>query len=236
MPKKCRHISCSLVVVEIDYSAPSNLGILVAGGTSDTDGSSVLCSLESLSRITNVWSTGNLAPLPECLYDSCMVQLNSSQIFYIGGYDRYDQASPHTYFYNPNTNEWSTGTDMLIPRVALSCGIIKDSNGRDTVIVAGGYYGNYGSMARTEIYNLDLDKWEPGLSLPKEIHWGHIMPHPQGGIVLVVGTSYFGTYNLPNEIYYLNSSSSKWSILTQKLQIARYAHAVINVPSAFTEC
>jgi hypothetical protein len=212
---------------------------LVAGGTSGisgTEGSSVLCSLESLSRITNEWSTGNLAPLPECLYDSCMVQVNSSQIFYVGGYDMHDQASPHTYFYNPNTNEWSTGTDMLIPRVALSCGIIKDSNGRDTVIVAGGYDGYRGSMSSAEIYNLDLDKWELGPSLPREIHWGHIMPHPQVGIVLVTGTTYSGYYDLPNEIYYLNSSSSEWSILTQKLQIPRYAHAVINVPSAFTEC
>ena len=217
-------------------SSPSDLGILVAGGTSGVDGSSVLCSLESLNRTTNLWSTGNLAPLPECLYDSCMVELNSSYVLYIGGYDLYGYVSDHTYFYNLDTNVWTTGPNLLTRRVAHSCGIIKNSNNSDTVIVASGYNQGGRSLSSAEIYNQDLNQWEYGPKLPVAIHWGHIMPHPQEGIVLVTGAYYNGTYYLPNEIYYLPSISSNWTILSQKLSVPRYAHAVINIPSAFTEC
>ncbi len=216
-------------------SAPSSLGILVAGGR--TTNKVFLCTMESLDRITNIWSSANLASVPECLAYSCMVQLSSSQIFLTGGYNSNGEIS-RTYIYNTVTNVWTSGPDLLTVRAEHACGIINDSNNNPTVIVAGGWSDLMGrSMSTTEIYNHISNKWDTGPELPLNFHTGVIMPHPQGGVVCVAGNSFNnGISNLLNTIYYLPSISSYWSILNQTLHVARGVHTVINVPSAFTQC
>ena len=121
-------------------SAPSNLGILVAGGVDGT--LRYLCSTESLNRKTNVWSnfsdtTSLLAPLPVCICYACMVQLSPTQVILTGGYDA-SGSSSRTYFYNPETNMWTNGPNMLYLRTEHACSTILDSNNMSTVIVVGG--------------------------------------------------------------------------------------------------
>ena len=218
-----------------NVNAPSNLGILVAGGMSRVDVYTMLCSVESLDRRTNIWTSATLAPVPECFVYSCMVQFNSTHLFLTGGFNGNGPTS-HTYVYNTVTNVWTSGPDLLTVRAEHTCGSINDSSNNPTVIVAGGWVGA-SSLSTTEIYNRIANKWETGPALPFNMHTGVIMPHPQGGIVYVAGNSYInGIYNLLNSIYYLSSISSTWSLLNKTLHVARSVHTVINVPSSFTQC
>jgi len=217
-------------------SPPSNLGILVAGGMTFVSVDATLCTMESLDRRTNIWSSANLAPVPECFVYSCMVQLNSTHIYLTGGYNKYGHTS-HTYFYNIVENVWTQGPDLLTVRAEHVCGTINDRNNNPTVIIAGGWSSATGfSVSSTEIYNQTSNKWETGPELPVNIGVGAIMPHPQGGIVHIAGISINAISIHLNKIYYLPLVSSNWSLLNQTLQVARGAQTVINVPSNITLC
>ncbi len=204
-------------------SAPSNLGILVAGGFI---GNGFLCSMESLDRRTNLWSSANLTSVPECFAYSCMVQFNSTHIFLTGGHNWNVNYSSNTYLYNTVENTWILGPNLLAVRALHACGTINDGSNNPTVIVAGGWVNI--EISTTEIYNRILNKWEAGPSFPVNIHGGIIMPHPKGGIVHIGGSAL-------NTIYHLDSISSTWSPLDQTLNVAS-GDIVINVTTAFMQC
>ena len=222
-------------------ASPSNLGIFVAGGISPSGGT--LCSVESLNRKSNQWSKASdstqspiLAPLPVCLHHSCMVQLSPTQILLSGGYNSANVPQPNTYFYNPTTNVWTAGPNLLNYRAEHGCGIVKDSNNMDTVIVAGGW--NYGaSESTTEIYNRATNTWQRGPGLPYGVASGQMNLHPDIGVVFLGGYS-TTTSSFLNNILYLSSATSSWTYMSKSLATRRQMPMVINLRyrDALTTC
>ena len=179
-----------------------------------------------------------LSPLPECLAYSCMAQLSQTQIVLTGGSNSVGR-SYSTYFYNPMTNTWTKGPDMLTFRLEHACGIIKDSNNIDTVIIVGGWDGfvTGNSVSTTEVYNRASNTWTRGPDLPYGVHTGQIIQDPDSGIVYVAGNTYATSKSL-NTVLYLASASSNWIVLKQELFTGRINPMVIQLPytNSYTDC
>ena len=120
-----------------------------------------------------------------------------------------------TYFYNFLTNSWTRGPTLLNSRAEHSCAFISN-----TVIVVGGFSFSSGSVRSTEYLNTVNNTWVNGPNLPYGINGENIVPHPEGGIVIVGGYS-SSIYDNTNALLYLPNISSQWTVLSQTLQTRR---------------
>jgi hypothetical protein len=88
-----------------------------------------------------VWNSKTTEDFPEPVWGHCMVKINSSTIFSIGGYNA-GYSYKETYFYNAEVNKWIPGPSLNLGRHELSCGILKwknpESNQVEKVVVAAG--------------------------------------------------------------------------------------------------
>jgi hypothetical protein len=132
--------------------------------------------------------------LPHKVGSHCLVSLNDSIVILIGGF----QGGKHledTFYYNNDHQTWTEGPSLINGRYDHSCALFKSPLHGDTVIVTGGY-GQDGTLASTELLNLDSNSWTLGKDIfklklncimwkCKKIHWVNILEHrlqwyPQG--------------------------------------------------------
>jgi hypothetical protein len=100
--------------------------------------------------------------LPLEVSSHCLVSLNDTTLFLIGGYLPDLTYSKATVFYNTDRKTWTDGPSLTIGRRSHSCALFKSpQHGHtDTVIVTGGYNGGY--LAITEYLNLESNSWQSG--------------------------------------------------------------------------
>ncbi len=103
--------------------------------------------------------------LPRGVSNHCLVQINSSTLLLIGGYDGHTQRR-ETYFFNMRSQEWISGPRMVKKRSLFSCALFYNplENGRPTVVAAGGYYDEGESRYSVEFFKLGSKSWTPGKS------------------------------------------------------------------------
>ena len=93
-----------------------------------------------------------------------MVQINDSSVMIIGG-----GGSRSTFVLNSETNKWTDGPQMIIPRSFHNCEKIPSDNqsSKYDIIAAGGYTGI--GLSSVEFLNLESNVWRRGPELPFQL-------------------------------------------------------------------
>ena len=189
------------------------------------------------------------------IFGSCAVRLNSTTGLLIGGGVSHQQGffpTRKTWFFNLDTDEWKEGPLLGQPRTAGACGVMKNKQFRNQIIVliAGGQI-SLDNIVHTTI-NLDHNVtnsveilhfstkdmfWEKGPDLPIAVHSAQMVER-DNGVYLIGGISKNSTFD---SIYYLSSSgsemlSNEWKLLNRRLKISRAMHKSILVPDHMIEC
>jgi hypothetical protein len=100
--------------------------------------------------------------MPLEVYDHCLVSLNDTTVFLIGGVLSDYTSSKATFYYNTDHQTWTEGPSMYTARDEHSCALFKSPlhGYTDTVIVTGGLNSQY--LASTEFFNVDNTFWTSG--------------------------------------------------------------------------
>jgi hypothetical protein len=215
-------------------SLTGNGNFLVAGGDSASGMS--LTSIEYLTSSGWKQSTANL-PSPDKL--GCMVAINETHFLMISGTN-----SPSTYYFNLKTNTVTSGPPLLQARGLFSCASTKNSTtGSVTVVVNGGVLNgvifNPITLNSTEILDVATGVWTKGPDLPVPLMDARMEEHPKGGVVVLGGRIWYDSANIviQNSIYHLTSTkATQWTILPQRLNIARYQFVSFFVPDKIVSC
>ena len=219
--KNCgQYASSTILSVSDDHEV-----FFVTGGFND-DGK--LNSVETFDG--NIW---RLTYLPEPLVSHCIVKINSTVFFSVGG-----TYSNRTFFYNALDNNWIPGPSMKVPRAGLSCGLLTWKNPLadqldKVVVVAGGSDGDT-NWSSTELLLLIEDgthnkEWIDGPELPNAT-FGSRMIEYQDSVILVGGS------NLEKKLFQLFSPKGPWIQMKQTLKTERSYHVAFLVPDDIVNC
>ena len=197
--------------------------------------------LSSTEIIDAQYKTSTIGPeLPLKLYQHCMVSISSSEAMIIGG----QTGDPdhlidvlNTYFYNFDTQKWTSGPVLNVKRVYSGCTVMTTLNNEKKIIVTGGFVdSNHPSMTSTEILDLNGDRWVYGPELPKP-HHTHDMVSLADKVYVIAGggrRSYENDYY--NTIYEMDSTLKSWRLLKQRLIEPRYWPVAALIPDSATTC
>ncbi len=204
--------------------------LLVTGGF---DGS--LSTLNSAEMLTEEGWESNIPSLPVTIGAHCMVTVNSTTVMAIGGIQN-GVISGKTFFFTLGEESWTEGPELKTKRVYHSCGKIRRNKESQemSIIVAGGYDGNYLSLV--EILDEGSNEWQPGPELPFGIDESQMVEDWNGGVVLIGGYSSSGVkldtlFQLPH-----GGQDAVWTKMEQKMNTGRYAHTAILDPDNIVDC
>ena len=119
--------------------------------------------------------------LPYCINEHCTLQLNATYTMIILGenYDMGVYGSTETFFFNHETNQFMEGPKLIRGRYRFACGLFQ-KNGRETIIVAGGYaHSNGYPFDSVEYMYLDELVWREGeqkLEIPRDDYVAMFVP------------------------------------------------------------
>ena len=175
--------------------------------------------------------------LPVTSRYSCMVLLNSTTAFLIGGIQQKVDYSQNSYMLNTveSNEEWIQGPALNYGRNYHSCARIRtDSSSRFSIIVVGGYNGTY--MKSVEIFDEEANEWRNGPDLPFGICLASLVEYPAGGVILVGGESPVDA-NLQTLLRLSHvGDDAQWVEMPQKLSIGRRYHTSFLVPDDIASC
>jgi len=187
------------------------------------DGSSRL----QTSEIISIDGAVEYGPeLPEAVWLHAITSINSTVSLLSGG-DTGDY-SPLTWFFNHETQAFSSGPSLLEGRYAHGSATIVDKVTKAKIPMVTGGYAN-SELDSTEL--LINGMWQSGPPLPKALCCFSMLE--------IHGDAYiFGGYdgsNFNSAIYQLTCSSGicSWSTLNQELKVAREYTVAIRVPNNF---
>ena len=171
--------------------------------------------------------------LPVAIRSHCMVLLNSTTVLMIGGVQNSTSYSPDTFYFNTDNEKWIEGPTLKAGRRSHSCGKIKSHSHSSefNVIVAGGWNGD-DAMTSVEILDVGSSEWRLGPSLQFGIYGSSMVEDRSGGVLLIGGLN--GTRI--DTIYRLAHANSEWTLLPQKLKVARSSAIAFLVPDEITDC
>ena len=165
----------------------------------------------------------------------CMVMLNSTTVFVIGG-NLNKIRSDRTFYLSKDKRIWTEGPKLPIQRECFACARIKYNKvgSRFSVIVAAGWDGaNY--LSSSEVLDLETGKWRPGPELPILTRCSPMVEDEEGGVILVGGESKVEKttklFRLPHA-----GDGSKWTELPQKLKTGRSRHVAMLLPDNLVSC
>ena len=91
--------------------------------------------LSSTTEFVRLDGSSQYGPnLPGAMEKHCMVQINSSTIMFTGGYIRNGNVKA-TFFYDIDSQTFTTGPDSLKHREAHACGLVKDKGDGSRIVV-----------------------------------------------------------------------------------------------------
>jgi hypothetical protein len=180
----------------------------------------------------------SLPSLPATNMYSCMVLLNSTTAFLIGGVLTSDY-SPNTYLLNTeeNNQEWIQGPTLNVGRDYHGCARIrKDSSSHQFSIIVVGGANRGGSLKSVEILDEGANVWRNGPDLPFEVSFGSLVEDPTGGVILVGGRSK-DTFHL-DTLFRLSDAGddAEWIEMPQKLEFGRNRHSSFLVSDNIATC
>jgi hypothetical protein len=131
--------------------------LVVSGGLTSSHS---LAAVEVFEGQT--WNIKQFVAMPVATSHHCMVRVNNTVLYAIGGYKYGDTTSStrKTYFFNLLENKWTSGPQLGISRSFHSCGIMNWKNPatgvKEKVVVAvGGVDGNSSPLRSVEFLFLD---------------------------------------------------------------------------------
>lgn len=198
------------------------------------------------------WKSNAVKSLPIPVYLHCLVRLNDTILFSIGGTTPVDSASGATYAYDNDDNTWTRGPTLNEPRSGHACGILKtvNENGEieKTIVVAGGSTGsNYAKtveILRVNKIGQIAEQWETAkFPLPRSVLFGSMVEY-DGSVILVGGggapieeTSSIDAVSFDGDaLYQLKSADGEWVELPQKLKEKRSQATAFLVSDEIAGC
>ena len=132
------------------------------------------------------WKYNAVKSLPIGVYLHCLVKLNDTVLFLIGGTTADEFVSGHTYAYDNGDDSWTKGPELVEPRSGHACGIVSSVNpttgeNEKVIVVAGGSTGTKYTET-VEILRISAqgevsEKWETGPALPKNVLFGTMVQY-----------------------------------------------------------
>ena len=106
----------------------------------------------------------DLPQMPVGFYSHCMVALENDDLFVAGGTSVPNRAFLQniSYIYHSDSLEWEEIPAMPTGRDRLMCGVVRNENGEQEVITAGGGTGASYDDNVVEIYNVPNRQWRQG--------------------------------------------------------------------------
>jgi len=194
----------------------------IFGGYNDASG-----NLQT-SEIISIDGAVEYGPeLPEAVSSHAITSINSTVSLLSGGWT--GDYSPLTWFFNHETQAFSSGPSLLEGRQNHGSATIVDKVTKAKIpMVTGGIGNGYSRLDTTEL--LINGMWQSGPPLPKALD-SFSMLEIHGDAYMFGGDD--GDYN--SAIYQLTCSSGicSWSTLNQELKVARIDTIAIPVPNNF---
>ncbi|NLO91196.1 MAG: hypothetical protein GX410_04295 [Elusimicrobia bacterium] len=172
--------------------------VLVTGGTGD---SGTLKSCEIYNAKDSLWI--DIGEMPTARTGHRAVLLPSAKVL-VMSVDQYDGS---TSVYDPDTNAWTAGGAMVLPRSDSLMAVLRDGK----VLVAGGLYDNHGSSLytnRAEIYNPDTNTWSEVAGMHQSRDKVDLVLLPDGRVLAAGGDASSSSNSA--EIY--DPDSDSWSL------------------------
>jgi hypothetical protein len=191
---------------------------------------------DTAEMLTEEGWESKIPSLPFIINFHCMVTVNSTTVMVIGG-NQNELISAKVFYFTFGDASWTEGPEMKHKRAYQSCGRIRsDINSQETsIIVAGGLNGSY-PLTSVEILDEGSNRWQKGHALPLGIYLSQMVEDPNGGVVLIGGSS-SSTVHL-DTLYHLphGGLDAVWTKMEQKLKIGRWQHTAFLVPDNSVEC
>jgi hypothetical protein len=152
--------------------------LVVSGGYS---GIHALAAVEVYDGQT--WNIKQFVAMPVATSCHCMVKINNTVLYAIGGTKTGDTSSStqNSYFFNLLENKWTSGPQLGISRSYHSCGIMNWMNPatgikEKVVVAAGGIAGNSSLLRSVELLFLDKPNsgWVSGTSWATQLCLGFL--------------------------------------------------------------
>ena len=172
---------------------------------------------------------------PESVSGHCVANLNSSDIFVVGGENNFGNLGS-AYFLNVYSLRWiPVEESMKHPRSGHVCGFISDSKKALHAVIAGGF-----ELLEVEILDLKTVRWESGPNLPHEMNWA--ANTFQKGSMVILGGEHIGYCSKSHlcyssdAIFKLNLERWSWDVQQQTLSLPRSKMVAIEVPNSLELC
>ncbi len=195
--------------------------------------------LSSAETFTEQGWQAKVPSLPIPIGYHCMVEVNSTTVLIIGGYQS-GQRSAKTFYLSTKDQSWTAGPDMKTPRYIHSCGRIKKDNASQaaSIIVVSGVGDGFVTLTSVEILDEGSNSWRTGPELPIPIVLTQMVNDLNGGVVLVGGYTYNPNFGLLNTLWQLphGGNDAVWTLMAQKLKTSRYRHTAFLVPDSIATC
>jgi len=159
--------------------------------------------------------------LPFAMYKHCQLTINDTHIF-IGGY-----PGNGAMLFEARTGEFTFADNMrgILPP---ACGFLNGIFGEEILLIA---------STTSQILNLNSLAWRAGPSISQDLE-DLAYAQVSGGFVTIGGLDNFddSRFTTTDNIYKCDENTYKWTLLEQKLTIARSKAAAVAVPPDFLTC
>ncbi len=177
-------------------------------------------------------------PLPIKVSRHCMVKLSPTRVMLIGGYERTIDYEDRTWIYDFTTKKWTRGPSLLEGTSDLACGIFKDSETQEDIVVAGPGARPYSYYTQsTQLWKVDSDQFVHGPPLHVSIHSANGITSADGKHFILIGGSGSHMEHLYS-LYRLQcfNFECQWTKMEQELQVARMDAVVMLLPDNLATC
>ncbi len=203
-------------------------------------------NLKSTEFIDHDGNVRNGPDLPLAVYFHCLVKLNDTTAFLIGGRTNKQRASDQTFLLDLDYKEGSLvtkdGPRLSIGRRVHMCGHVRfQSTGEMSVVVTGGVAPKpAGRQASTDILSMDNGQLavNVGPNLPRKLGAAGSVSL-EDGTFLVLGGSHDVRLRIRTVLKLacqLTLSDCQWTLMKQELKVPRNDHLAILIPSWMTNC
>jgi hypothetical protein len=200
--------------------------LLVTGGDDGQD------YTNSAEMLTDKGCKTEVPSLPVTIANHCMVQVNSTTVMAVGGFQN-DNLSGNTFYFNTEIQSWTQGPALKMSRHSHRCGRIRKSQNSNemSIIVVGGF-----NLASAEILDEGSNEWRAGPAIQFGTYYSEMVNYPKGGVVMIGGQA--ENNNWSNTLYQLShgGNDAVWTEMKQKLTTGRNRHTAFLIPDNIVSC
>ena len=185
--------------------------IYLVGGCSDTQGNTNISDVELYDPSTDSWTINTQIPTPRNSLGVCVV---NEKIYAVGGFNlglEGGNSLPSVEMYDPDTDTWSTKTDMPTGRDNFSCCVVAGK-----IYVIGGFHAvgvNFDVVPTVEEYDPETDAWTTKTPMPTA-RWGQAVHVVNGKIYIIGGATDYPPKNDIGTVEEYDPATDTWTTKT----------------------